>query len=180
MKESGWGKPRTAPALVATALPPLKPAKIGKAWPITAKRPKISRKSSQYAGKAAAASLVYLWKSMGKGIVPGRLLGYEKVLVVLPLPVFSAGGSLKKTFCPIHKPVGMEPSNMLVITTIVFIRFYYTMIWNLTKDYDKNILSELSVRCLQLGCLLQKSLETRLLSALRGILEKSCKIYQNL
>ena len=99
------------PALVATALPPLKPAKIGKVCPRTAKRPKtigeIPETPKMVGNKTAK---VPLRKSTAKTTRPAFVPKMRKVLVV---PVFPEPCSrrlmLKKAF-PIHKPEGMEPN----------------------------------------------------------------------
>ena len=99
------------PALVATALPPLKPAKMGKVCPRTAKRPKtigeIPETPKMVGNKTAK---VPLRKSAAKTTIPALVPRIRKVLVV---PVFPEPCSrrlmLKKAF-PIHKPEGMEPN----------------------------------------------------------------------
>ena len=122
-------KPRTAPALVATALPPLNPAKIGKVWPITAKRPKISGEIPSICRKSGSnVASVPLKKSMAKVAVPAVLPKIRKVLVVpvLPLP-YSRRFFLKK-ICPIQSPVGMEPnkyaSNNPIIVFIMILLYH--------------------------------------------------------
>lgn len=99
------------PALVATALPPLKPAKIGKVCPRTAKRPKIIGEipeTPKMVGNKTAK--VPLRKSTAKTTRPAFVPKMRKVLVV---PVFPEPCSrrlmLKKAF-PIHKPEGIEPN----------------------------------------------------------------------
>ena len=99
------------PALVATALPPLKPAKIGKVWPMTARRPKTIGEipvTPKIVGNKTAK--VPLRKSTAKTTKPAFVPRIRKVLVV---PVFPEPCSrrlmLKKAF-PIHKPEGMEPN----------------------------------------------------------------------
>ena len=99
------------PALVATALPPLKPAKIGKVWPRTARRPKIIGEipvTPKIVGNKTAK--VPLRKSIANTIIPAFFPKIRKVLVV---PVFPEPCSrrlmLKKIF-PIHKPEGIEPN----------------------------------------------------------------------
>ena len=74
------------PALVATAFPPLNPAKIGKTCPIIAKKPMIRGDTSvtpSQIGKSTAK--VPLSISTKKVIVPAVLPRTRKVLVV---PVF--------------------------------------------------------------------------------------------
>lgn len=104
-------KPMRTPALVATALPPLKPAKIGKVWPRTARRPKIIGEipvTPKIVGNKTAK--VPLRKSIANTIIPAFFPKIRKVLVV---PVFPEPCSrrlmLKKIF-PIHKPEGIEPN----------------------------------------------------------------------
>ena len=113
-------KPRTTPALVATALPPLKPAKIGKVWPITAKRPKTSGETPSICKKKGSrVAAVPLRKSIAKVAVPAVFPKIRKVLVVpvLPLP-YSLRFFLKK-ICPIQSPVGIEPSKYASINPII-------------------------------------------------------------
>ena len=88
-------------------LPPLKPAKIGKVWPRTARSPKTIGEipvTPKIVGNKTAK--VPLRKSTAKTTRPAFVPKIRKVLVV---PVFPEPCSrrliLKKAF-PIHKPEG--------------------------------------------------------------------------
>lgn len=79
-------KPRSTPALVATAFPPLNPAKIGKTCPIIAKKPMIRGETSVTPSQIGSRTAkVPLNISTKKVMVPAVLPRTRKVLVV---PVF--------------------------------------------------------------------------------------------
>ena len=99
------------PALVATALPPLNPAKIGKVCPITAKRPKMRGEiPCTWKIRGSRVAMVPLKKSITKVAVPAFLPKIRKVLVVPVLPEPCSLRLMLKNICPIHKPEGIEPN----------------------------------------------------------------------
>ena len=98
-------KPSKTPALVATAFPPLNPAKIGKVCPKTAKRPKtigeipwIPKKVERRTAK------VPFKKSITKTMIPAFFPKIRKVLVVPVLPEPCSRKLIWKKIFPIHNP----------------------------------------------------------------------------
>ena len=99
------------PALVATALPPLNPAKIGKVCPITAKRPKIRGEiPCTWKIRGSRVAMVPLKKSITKVAIPAFLPKIRKVLVVPVLPEPCSRKFILKKASPIQSPEGMEPN----------------------------------------------------------------------
>ena len=137
------------PALVATALPPLKPAKIGKVCPRTAKRPKTIGEipeTPKIVGNKTAK--VPLRKSTAKTTRPAFVPRIRKVLVV---PVFPEPCSrrlmLKKAF-PIHKPEGIEPNKYA--NTSKRIVFIIVSLYQKCFEWKRKFLAEVSHRIVDL------------------------------
>ena len=148
MRKTGE-KPMRTPALVATALPPLKLAKIGKVWPRTARRPKIIGEipvTPKIVGNKTAK--VPLRKSIANTIIPAFFPKIRKVLVV---PVFPEPCSrrlmLKKIF-PIHKPEGIEPNKYA--NTSKRIVFIIVSLYQKCFEWKRKFLAEVSHRIVDL------------------------------
>ena len=104
-------KPSKTPALVATAFPPLNPAKIGKVCPKTAKRPKTIGEIPRIPKKVGRRTAkVPFKKSIAKTMIPAFFPKIRKVLVVPVLPEPCSRKLIWKKIFPIHNPEGMEPN----------------------------------------------------------------------
>ena len=79
-------KPSKTPALVATAFPPLNPAKIGKVCPKTAKRPKTIGEIPEFKESRKENGQSSFKKSIVKTMIPAFFPKIRKVLVVPVLP----------------------------------------------------------------------------------------------
>ena len=168
MRKTGENPMRT-PALVATALPPLKPAKMGKVWPRTARRPKTIGEipvTPKIVGNKTAK--VPLRKSTAKTTRPAFVPRIRKVLVV---PVFPEPCSrrlmLKKAF-PIHKPEGIEPNKYA--NTSKRIVFIIVSLYQKCFEWKRKYLADLSHRIVGLN-------QSHLNSLVKGREER--KILQN-
>ena len=143
-------KPSKTPALVATAFPPLNPAKTGKVCPNTAKRPKTIGEIPWIPKKVGRRTAsVPFKKSIAKTMIPAFFPKIRKVLVVPVLPdPCSRKLILKKTF-PIHNPEGMEPNRYAKIKTLIsfiILSLYQKAIDRKSNFWSSSVTSEESVQ----------------------------------
>jgi len=88
MNVPNGAKNKNTPADVATAFPPLNPAKTGKAWPIIASKPHSAGETFECSAIGSTQAMIPFNKSANATMVPPVLPNILKLLVAprFPLP----------------------------------------------------------------------------------------------